>query len=85
LEFYLRNYINYYQNNWVRLFSACEYCYNNNINIIIGKISFSLYLTYTLSMQINSDIENNTLIGKNPAVRKKIKIKIKYTEKYTDL
>jgi hypothetical protein len=35
-------------------------------------------------MQINSDIEDSTLIGKNPAVRKEVEIRIKYAEKYTD-
>jgi hypothetical protein len=35
-------------------------------------------------MQMNSDIENSTLIGESTAVREEIKTKIKYTEKYAD-
>jgi hypothetical protein len=36
-------------------------------------------------MQINSNIENNTLIEENPAIRKKIEIRIKYTEEHANL
>jgi hypothetical protein len=36
-------------------------------------------------MQIKFNIENNTLIEESPAIREKVEIKIKYTEKYTDL
>jgi hypothetical protein len=35
-------------------------------------------------MQINSNIKNNTLIGKSPAIRKEVEVRIKYAEKYTD-
>jgi hypothetical protein len=35
-------------------------------------------------MQMNFNIKNNTLIGENPAIRKEVEIRIKYTEKYTD-
>jgi hypothetical protein len=81
----LKNYINYYQNDWVRLLSAYEYYYNNNINATTGKTPFSFCLIYTLFMQMNSNIEDNTLFGESPVVREEIEIKIKYTEKYTDL
>jgi hypothetical protein len=33
---------------------------------------------------MNPDIENNTLIGKNFAIRKEIEVRIKYAEKYAD-
>jgi hypothetical protein len=66
------------------LLSVCEYYYNNNINAIIGKTPFNLCLIYTPSIQINFNIENNILIGENPAVREEIEVKIKYAEKYTD-
>jgi hypothetical protein len=35
-------------------------------------------------MQINSDIENNTLIEESPAIREEVEIRIKYTEEYAD-
>jgi hypothetical protein len=34
---------------------------------------------------MNPNTENNILIGKYPTAREDIKIKIKYTEKHTDL
>jgi hypothetical protein len=34
---------------------------------------------------MNSNIENNTLIGENPAVREEVEVRIKYTEEYTNL
>jgi hypothetical protein len=76
--------MNYYYNNWIRLLSAYEYYYNNNINVIIGKISFNFCLIYTSSMQMNSNIENSTLIGKNPVVREEIEIRIKYIKEYAN-
>jgi hypothetical protein len=36
-------------------------------------------------MQINLNIENNTLIGESPVIREEIEIRIKYTEEYADL
>jgi hypothetical protein len=33
---------------------------------------------------MNSNIEDSTLIGENPAIYKEIKIRIKYIEEYTD-
>jgi hypothetical protein len=36
-------------------------------------------------MQINLNIENNTIIEENPVVREEVEIRIKYTEEYTDL
>jgi hypothetical protein len=35
-------------------------------------------------MQINFNIENNTLIGESPAICEEVEIRIKYTEKYAD-
>jgi hypothetical protein len=67
------------------LLSVYEYCYNNNINVITRKTPFNFCLIYTLSIQINSNIENNTLIGENPAVREEIEIRIKYAEEHADL
>jgi hypothetical protein len=36
-------------------------------------------------IQMNSDIEDNTLIGENSVIREEVKIRIKYTKKYADL
>jgi hypothetical protein len=55
-----------------------------DINVIIDKTPFNLYLTYTPSMQINLNTENSTLIGENPAIYKEIEVRIKYAEKYAD-
>ena len=43
LEYYLCYYINYQQNNWVKLISSAVYIYNSSINSATEKTSFEIY------------------------------------------
>ena len=43
LECYLCCYINYQQNNWVKLILSAEYVYNSSINSATEKTSFKIY------------------------------------------
>ncbi len=42
LESYLRSYVNYQQNDWVRWFNIAEYAYNNSLNSVLKQISFQM-------------------------------------------
>jgi hypothetical protein len=39
-EFYLKNYVNYQQNDWVKWFNIIKYVYNNNLNNVLKQIFF---------------------------------------------
>jgi hypothetical protein len=41
-EFYLKNYVNYQQNDWIKWFNIVEYVYNNNLNNVLKQISFQM-------------------------------------------
>jgi hypothetical protein len=63
LKQYLRIYINYQQNNWVRLLFVIEYAYNNSWHSVIKMSSFTtLYRDDDISRwedQIQDDFEKN--------------------------
>ncbi len=42
LESYLRSYVNYQQNDWVKRFNVIEYAYNNNLNSVLKQIFFQM-------------------------------------------
>jgi hypothetical protein len=41
-ESYLKSYVNYQQNDWVRWLSIAEYAYNNSLNSVLKQISFQM-------------------------------------------
>ncbi len=41
-ESYLRNYVNYQQNDWVRWLNIIEYVYNNNLNNVLKQTFFQM-------------------------------------------
>jgi hypothetical protein len=41
-ESYLRNYVNYQQNDWVKWFNIAEYVYNNNLNNVLKQTFFQM-------------------------------------------
>jgi hypothetical protein len=59
LETFLRYYVNYQQNDWVRLLSVIKYAYNSSRNAIIGKIFFKMVYNYILTMQLNLPSERD--------------------------
>jgi hypothetical protein len=56
-EFYLRSYVNYQQNDWVKWFNIVEYAYNNNLNRVLKQISFQ--------MMFNSKVKFEDVIQKD--------------------
>ena len=46
LKIYLYYYINYQQNNWVKLLSSTEFTYNRSIHMATEKTSFKIILRY---------------------------------------
>jgi hypothetical protein len=59
LETFLRYYINYQQDDWVRLLPVIKYAYNSSRNVIIGKIPFKMVYNYILIMQLNLPSERD--------------------------
>ena len=49
LKIYLHYYINYQQNNWIKLLFSAEFAYNRSIHTVTEKISFKMILEYNLS------------------------------------
>jgi hypothetical protein len=41
-EFYLRSYVNYQQNDWIKWFNIVEYAYNNSLNSVLKQTSFQM-------------------------------------------
>jgi hypothetical protein len=41
-ESYLKSYVNYQQNDWIKWFSIAEYAYNNNLNSVLKQTSFQM-------------------------------------------
>ena len=58
---YLKYYMNYQQNNWIKLLSAAQFTYNNSTQTFTEISSF--HTEYDRNMQINDEIiklkENN--------------------------
>ncbi len=56
-ESYLRSYVNYQQNDWIKWLSIAEYAYNNNLNSVLKQISFQ--------MMFDSEVKFEDVIQKN--------------------
>ena len=56
-EIYLKCYVNYEQNDWIKWFSITKFVYNNNAHFVIKKNSFDM----TFDFQIN--LENHVRIN----------------------
>jgi hypothetical protein len=56
-EFYLKSYVNYQQNDWIKWFNIVEYVYNNNLNSVLKQISFQ--------MMFDSEMRFEDVIWKN--------------------
>jgi hypothetical protein len=56
-EFYLKSYVNYQQNDWIKWFNIVEYVYNNNLNSVLKQISFQ--------MMFDSEVKFENVIQKN--------------------
>jgi hypothetical protein len=57
LELYLKSYVNYQQNDWVRWFNIIEYVYNNSLNSVLKQTFFQ--------MMFDSEIKFENVIQKD--------------------
>ncbi len=58
MKVYLRAFINYEQNDWIRLFSITEFTYNNAKNVSIGHMPFKFNCGYYLRISYGKDINS---------------------------
>jgi hypothetical protein len=69
LETFLRCYVNYQQDDWVRLLPAAEYAYNSSRNATTGKIPFEMVYNYIPTMQLNPPSERDAGVTNVPNAR----------------
>ena len=51
LEIYLKYYVNYEQNNWVKQFSITKFVYNNNVHYAIKKNLFDIIFNFQMNLK----------------------------------
>jgi hypothetical protein len=56
-EFYLRSYVNYQQNDWIKWLNIAEYAYNNSLNSVLKQTSFQ--------MMFDSEVKFENVIQKD--------------------
>jgi hypothetical protein len=64
-EFYLRSYVNYQQNDWIKWLNIVEYAYNNNLNSVLRQISFQMM--FDSKMKFENVIQKNLKIDVSAA------------------
>ena len=57
MEAYFWAFVNFEQNNWVRLFSIAEFAYNNAKNASIGHILFEFNYGYYPCISYKKDLD----------------------------
>ena len=57
MEAYLRAFVNFEQNDWVRLLPMAEFAYNNTKNASIGYTPFELNCGYHPQMSYKEDVD----------------------------
>ena len=57
MEAYLRDFVNFEQNNWARLISMAEFAYNNAKNASTGYTPFELNCGYYLRMSYKEEVD----------------------------
>jgi hypothetical protein len=89
-ESYLRNYINYQQNDWVKWFNIVEYVYNNNLNNVLKRTFFQMMFDLKMKIEnvIQKNLKINVFIARNRVVhvskiRRACKVRWKQTLKRT--
>ena len=58
MEAYLQVYVNFKQNDWVRLLPIAEFAYNNAKNASIGHLLFELNYGYHLRMLYEEKVDS---------------------------
>jgi hypothetical protein len=60
-ESYLRNYVNYQQNDWIKWFNIVEYVYNNSLNNVLKQVLFQMM--FDSEMKFENVIQTNLKIN----------------------
>jgi hypothetical protein len=70
LESYLRSYVNYQQNDWIKWFSIIEYVYNNNLNNVLKQILFQMMFDSKMRFEnvIQEDLKIDVFVARNRVV-----------------
>ena len=69
LECYLRCYINYQQDDWVKYLPSAEFAYNQSVNATTGKSPFEIVLRFQPAFQRQIEREAPAQGRENPAAR----------------
>jgi hypothetical protein len=69
-ESYLRSYVNYSQNDWVKWFNIVEYAYNNSLNNVLKQISFQMMFDSEVKFEdvIQKDLKINVFAVRDRVV-----------------
>jgi hypothetical protein len=69
-ESYLKNYVNYQQNDWVKWLSIIEYAYNNNLNSVLKQTLFQMMFDSKMRFEnvIQKDFKIDVFVARNRVV-----------------
>jgi len=82
LEFYLRTYCNYRQDDWCSKLALAEFTYNNSVHSTTDSTPFRLL--YGFDPSITVDVEDDVLEGRVPAAAERIQLLNKERETLTN-
>ena len=66
LETYLKCYVNYQQNDWVKRFNVAKYVYNNNLNNVLKMIFFRMMFNFEMKFEniIQKNLNTNVFAAR---------------------
>jgi hypothetical protein len=79
LEFYLRTYCNYRQDDWVSKLALAEFTYNNSVHSSTGSTPFRLL--YGFDPELGLNVGDDVPEGKVPAAEERIKLLVEERER----
>jgi hypothetical protein len=70
-EFYLKSYVNYQQNDWIKWLSIAEYVYNNSLNSVLKQISFQMMFDSEMRFEdvIQKDLKIDVFAARDRVVQ----------------
>jgi hypothetical protein len=69
-ESYLRSYVNYQQNDWIRWFNIAEYVYNNSLNSVLKQTLFQMMFDSEMRFEnvIQKDLKIDVSVARDRVV-----------------